>query len=67
MLPLNDTQQQPDSDEFLEALKKKKEETSKLHKEGEEKIILLKVKNTELEQEIDLLNNLIELYSKKKP
>ena len=65
-LPLNDTQQQTDSDEFLEALKKKKEETSKLHKEGEEKIILLKVKSTELEQEIDLLNNLIELYSKKK-
>ena len=58
---------EPASDEFLDALKKKKDETVKLHQEGENMINLQRVRNTELEQEIDMLNNLIELYSKKKP
>lgn len=67
MQPSDNTKEQPTSDEFLEALKKKKEETVMLHQEGEKMINLQRVRNTELEQEIDLLNNLIELYSKKKP
>ena len=63
----DEPKEQPASDEFLDALKKKKEDTVKLHQEGENMINLQRVRNTELEQEIDLLNNLIELYSKKKP
>lgn len=66
-LSADEPKEQPASDEFLDALKKKKEERVRLHQEGENMINLQRVRNTELEQEIDLLNNLIELYSKKKP